>query len=70
MQQYVFQPNWPSSGVAVFGIKELIAMFSRSSPFYPDLDFFENIGSISGARGSIVVKALCYKPEGRGFETR
>jgi hypothetical protein len=24
----------------------------------------------SGARGSVVVKALCYKPEGRGFETR
>jgi hypothetical protein len=23
-----------------------------------------------GARGIIVVKALCYKPEGRGFETR
>jgi hypothetical protein len=23
-----------------------------------------------GARGSIVVKALCYKPEGRGFDTR
>jgi hypothetical protein len=23
-----------------------------------------------GARGSIVVKALCYKPEGRVFETR
>jgi hypothetical protein len=23
-----------------------------------------------GVRGSIVVKALCYKPEGRGFETR
>jgi hypothetical protein len=22
------------------------------------------------ARGSVVVKALCYKPEGRGFETR
>jgi hypothetical protein len=22
------------------------------------------------ARGSIVVKALCYKSEGRGFETR
>jgi hypothetical protein len=21
------------------------------------------------ARGSVVVKALCYKPEGRGFET-
>jgi hypothetical protein len=23
-----------------------------------------------GASGSIVVKALCYKPEGRGFESR
>jgi hypothetical protein len=22
------------------------------------------------ARGSVVVKALCYEPEGRGFETR
>jgi hypothetical protein len=26
--------------------------------------------SVNGARCSIVVKALCYKPEGRGFETR
>jgi hypothetical protein len=23
-----------------------------------------------GERGSVVVKALCYKPESRGFETR
>jgi hypothetical protein len=23
-----------------------------------------------GARGSVVVKALCYKPEARGFDTR
>jgi hypothetical protein len=23
-----------------------------------------------GARGSVVVKTLCYKPEGHGFETR
>jgi hypothetical protein len=23
-----------------------------------------------GVRGSVVVKALCYKPEGRGFDTR
>jgi hypothetical protein len=23
-----------------------------------------------GAHGSIVVKALCYKPESRGFDTR
>jgi hypothetical protein len=25
---------------------------------------------VAGARGSVVVKALCYKPEGRGFDTR
>jgi hypothetical protein len=25
---------------------------------------------VPGARGSVVVKALCYKPEGRGFDTR
>jgi hypothetical protein len=23
-----------------------------------------------GARGSVVVKALCYKPKGRGFDSR
>jgi hypothetical protein len=27
-------------------------------------------GAISSAHGSLVVKALCYKPEGRGFEIR
>jgi hypothetical protein len=26
--------------------------------------------TVVGARCSVVVKALCYKPEGRGFETR
>jgi hypothetical protein len=25
---------------------------------------------VSGSRGSVVVKALCYKPEGREFDTR
>jgi hypothetical protein len=24
----------------------------------------------SGARGSLVVKAICYKPDGRGFDNR
>jgi hypothetical protein len=31
---------------------------------------FDFLPLIYGARGSIVVKALCYKPEGYGFETR
>jgi hypothetical protein len=26
--------------------------------------------TVVGARSNIVVKALCYKPEGRGFDTR
>jgi hypothetical protein len=28
------------------------------------------MGKVYGARGSVVVKALCYKPEGRGFDSR
>jgi hypothetical protein len=30
---------------------------------------FATVSVEVGARGSVVVKALCYKPEGRGFET-
>jgi hypothetical protein len=26
--------------------------------------------SVKEARGNVVVKTLCYKPEGRGFDTR
>jgi hypothetical protein len=31
---------------------------------------FSSYYKLMGARGSVVVKALCYKPEGRGFDTR
>jgi hypothetical protein len=34
------------------------------------LHYFKTILEIYGARFNVVVKALCYKPEGRGFETR
>jgi hypothetical protein len=42
-------------------------------PFY--VQFFiplhlSSLLSAFGARGSVVVKALCDKPEGRGFDTR
>jgi hypothetical protein len=33
----------------------------------PDLGL---VHPVAGARGSVVVKALCYKPEGRGFDFR
>jgi hypothetical protein len=32
--------------------------------------YLEVVSTNFGVRGSIVVKALCYKLEGRGFETR
>jgi hypothetical protein len=32
--------------------------------------FFYLLQKIYGVRGSVVVKALCYKPEGRGFDSR
>jgi hypothetical protein len=35
-----------------------------------DADFISCFEALVGARGSIVVTALCYKEEGRGFETR
>jgi hypothetical protein len=40
----------------------------KESDHLKDLDVGK--GTISGARGSVVVKALCYKPEGRGFDSR
>jgi hypothetical protein len=38
--------------------------------FYSKRDILCYENFLKGARGSIVVKALCYKPEGRGFDTR
>jgi hypothetical protein len=31
---------------------------------------YREVLAMNGARGSVVVKALCYKQEGRGFDTR
>jgi hypothetical protein len=32
--------------------------------------FVKETKTVYGARGSVVVKELCYKKEGRGYETR
>jgi hypothetical protein len=41
------------------------------STFYPHvLCIISLSGFCIGARGSVVVEALCYKPEGHGFEIR
>jgi hypothetical protein len=34
-----------------------------------ETDFFSHLKEL-GARGCVVVKALCYKPEGRALDTR
>jgi hypothetical protein len=52
----------------------LSLMFNYSSPRYNDLIFsvpnnLEIVSLRTGARCSVVVKVLCYKPEGREFET-
>jgi hypothetical protein len=42
-----------------------------SSPLYlRACDIQNQIFLATGARGSVVVKALCYKPEGGGFDSR
>jgi hypothetical protein len=35
---------------------------------YLNINIFTEQGHQPGARGSVLVKALCYNPEGRGFE--
>jgi hypothetical protein len=44
--------------VTLLGIDPCLSVFQVCSHF------------LWGARGSVAVKALCYKSEGRGFETR
>jgi hypothetical protein len=41
--------------------------FTRSIEYLAELPMLQNT---RGARGSVVVKALFYKPEGRGFDSR
>jgi hypothetical protein len=58
----VFSPydiSWPT-----------VTEYGGSSFFQNGSKYLSDYIPSQGARGSIVVKALCYKPEGRGFETR
>jgi hypothetical protein len=64
-----------STGVTKFGLSSEVSETINSETMHfwtcVDINYFYYLHvKNSGARGSIVVKALCYKPEGRGFETR
>jgi hypothetical protein len=52
--------------VAAYQVVSQVVLYRVSYILYTNV----HIIYIWGARGSVVVKALCYKPEGRGFQTR
>jgi hypothetical protein len=53
------------NGLMLFPLK----LFAKKVVSITFITVFLTYEKIQGARGSVVVKALCYKPEGRGFET-
>jgi hypothetical protein len=50
-------------------IERLVKVSGVSFAEYPLTQFNCSLNGRWGARGSVVVKALCYRPEGRGFDT-
>jgi hypothetical protein len=58
-----------AQGYQFLGLQAMFRILKRY--FY--CNFFKPIHSMGkgvGARGNVVVVAICYKPEGRGSETR
>jgi hypothetical protein len=51
---------------------ELYAVISWKTEFFMLIHYFATllVAQTKGTRGRVVVKALCYQPEGRGFDTR
>jgi hypothetical protein len=63
--EFVFPFFVPDSGRTERGPLELLVHI------YTEIDSISGrLCFIDGARGSVVVKALCYKSEGREFDTR
>jgi hypothetical protein len=60
--------------IVTVGVCFRASEFSASSPWSYTLESFwhpsELTNLLRGVRDSVVIKALCYKPEGRGYETR
>jgi hypothetical protein len=63
--------NWNLKNLDMFPEK-FISPYKSTRCHEPEddgQDFYTD-SLLCGVRGSVVVKALCYKPEGRGFDTR
>jgi hypothetical protein len=56
-------------GLFPHNLKEILEALSELPEFDPPV-YFARVHHSMGARDSVVVEALCYKPEGHGFETR
>jgi hypothetical protein len=64
MEVYV-PPQYQFTFAGLYGITHNL----EESSFFNNMFYICLISSLA-ARGSVVVKVLCYKPEGHGFETR
>jgi hypothetical protein len=62
----------PKDFISQYLVAQFILVMSFHSCVLSEFLFksFIIFGNDVGARGSVVVKALCYKLEGRGFDTR
>jgi hypothetical protein len=47
-----------------------LMLFGETVAVYCENHTEHKVNTEHRARGSVVVKALCYKPEGRGFDSR
>jgi hypothetical protein len=62
---YIFQETYGDEGICKMRVSERLKRIEEGSK-----DVFDEAHCSYGACGSVVVKALCYKPEGCGFDSR
>jgi H+/Cl- antiporter ClcA len=59
-----------TSTVFVHEVPRLSMLRNTFRITFLEFPIYQCLGIKWGASGSVVVKALCYEPESRGFETR
>jgi hypothetical protein len=66
MRIHVVVCNYLSRGTTLLPLRVNSSELKKIGTSY----IFISVLGLEGARGSVVVKALCYKLEGRGFDSR